>query len=595
MSTMRGPLLVAVSGPDGSGKTQLVGRIATALRERGFSVATAHCYGCVLCRRFSDPPQVREGEWARRRHDDPRVGSWFRRAHALLDLTELAVRVLALRLLVRVMARGRPMAVVTDRGPLDGLTKFGPVPGSLIARYFTRLARRYHTTLLMEVSPSTLLARGWDPAAGPPAVWWARFLKWARRLPSVTPVNGDMAPSTLVATAIGLVLDASRSAGLAVDATDTRKRVVLSIFDDFCSPHYRGGGAVVVEKVARRLAEEYRVSVVTAARRGSVRAQDGIRYIRLPVCWAGPRAGQLLFQAMLPFTAWRVPHDLWLESFTPPFSTSLLPLFTRSPVVGIDQGRSGEALWRKYHIPFFLIERIGFRCYRDIVVMNEADADAVQRLSPRAAVHVIANGVERQHVEEGRIGKGDYILFLGRIDIWQKGLDLLLKAYAHGRPPMPLVLAGAGTESEERKLDELLASETRDISRVGRAEEQRKRELLQHSAVVVLPSRHETFGLVALEGMSYGKPVLHFDLPALRWMRGGGDVAVTPFDVDLMGDRMRELASDASLRRSLGRKALLASQRYTWDEMSSRYLSLVRRLLNSPAATGRRARRGGMP
>ena len=39
-----------------------------------------------------------------------------------------------------------------------------------------------------------------------------------------------------------------------------------------------------------------------------------------------------------------------------------------------------------------------------------------------------------------------------------------------------------------------------------------------------MPSRSEAFGLAALEGMAYGRPVVHFDLPTLDWM--SGDVAV---------------------------------------------------------------------
>lgn len=149
---------------------------------------------------------------------------------------------------------------------------------------------------------------------------------------------------------------------------------------------------------------------------------------------AGPRAGQLLFLALLPLVARRIRHDLWLESFTPPFSTSFLPVTTGAPVVGIDQGRSAEALWRRYHIPFFLVERLGLRCYRHIVVMNAADGSVVRRLSPRADVQVIANGVDQRLLDENRLGTGRFILFLGRIDTWIKGLDLLLDAYDRSAP-----------------------------------------------------------------------------------------------------------------------------------------------------------------
>ncbi|MGW0121215.1 glycosyltransferase [Streptomyces sp. NPDC003327] len=626
MTTSRRPLLVAVSGPDGAGKSSLVRRVGTLLGERGFAVATVHCYGCFLCRRFPVPPRVRAAEepgrpappgsgtpgardpgaqrpggdeWARPAGRPERRGRRTRRAHAFLDAAELSTRIAAARLRVSARARGREAVVVTDRGPLDGLVKFDPPARSRAARAFLRIADRYGLTLLVETGPETLRGRGWEETAGPPALWWARYRAWSGRLPRVASLDGERAPSRVAATALELVLDAVRKRER--DAAG-RRHVVVSVYDDATNSAYRGGGALVVAKIAERLSEDFRVTVVTAGRRRGSEDRDGIRYVRLPVCGAGPRAGQLLFLAMLPFAARRIPHDLWLESFTPPFSTSFLPLTTRAPVVGIDQGRSAEALWRRYHLPFFLVERLGLRCYRHLVTMNAADAAVVRRLSPRATVQVIANGVEPHRIDEDRTGSGRYILFLGRIDTWVKGLDLLLDAYDRAAPPLDLVLAGGGTPAEERRLAALLAAHPRNTARsngspprirwVGYAGEERKRLLLRDAAFLVVPSRHETFGLVALEGMAYGKPVLHFDLPALRWMRDGGDLAVPPFDAAAFGEGMRELATDAALRRRLGRRSALAARHYTWDEMTGRYLTLARRLLETPARPRRPRKRG---
>ncbi|MGW2014830.1 glycosyltransferase family 4 protein [Streptomyces sp. NPDC001927] len=576
MNTSR-PLLVAVSGPAGASTSALVPRLARLLRERGFAVTTLDDRGCFLCR------------------GSARRGPWAGRAHALVHAGELTVRTSAARRALAVRALGRPAVVLTDRGPLDGLVAFGLPPGGGASGPFVRLARRHDLTLLVESSPTTAL-RGPDRegTARSPVLEGARYRAWAARLPRVVRLDGERAPSRVAADASERVLDTVRRRRLP-DIGDgppptARRRVVVSIFDDAGNPDYRGGGALVVEKVARRLADDFDVTVVTAGKHGGSRSRDGIRYVYLPVRRAGPRAGQLVFLTLLPVLARRLPHDVWLESFTPPFSTSFLPLFTRAPVVGVDQGRSAEALWRRYHIPFFLVERLGLRCYRHIVVMNEADASAVRRLSPRADVQVIANGVQQRQIDDARLGGGDHILFLGRIDTWAKGIDLLVEAYRRGRPPLPLVLAGSGTQAEERKLAALLAAHPGSVRWVGFAGEEIKRDLLRDSAFLVMPSRHETFGLVALEAMSYGKPVLHFDLPALRWMSDGGDVAVPPFDVAALGDRMRMLASDEAARRALGRRAGHAAQRYTWEEMTGRYLALTRRLIDTPAA-GRRPRR----
>ncbi|MFI6416354.1 glycosyltransferase [Streptomyces sp. NPDC050842] len=608
MTTSRGVLLVAVSGPDGAGLSSLVRRLATLLGERGVHVVTAQGHGCFLCRRFPVPPRVRdEGEpgerWARRASDPERRGSLPRRAHAFLHAAELAVRITVARLTAALRARGRQAVVLTDRGPLDGLVTFGP-PASAAAGAFRRLADRYALTLLVETGADTLLGRGRQVLAGSPAASRARYRSRSAQLPRVVHVDGERAPSLVAAGALEQVLDVVRTpppgreddGGRAESGADARQHVVVSVYDDADGPGDRGGGAVVVGKVARRLAEDFRVTVVTAGRRAGTEYRDGIRYVRLPVGRVGPRAGRLVFLALLPFAARRIPHDLWLESFTPPFSTGLLPLATRAPVVGIDQNRGAEALWRRYRVPFFLAERLGLRRYRHLVAMNAADASAIRRLSPRADVQVIANGVEPRLLDESRLGRGQFILFLGRIDTWAKGLDLLLDAYDRAGAPLELLLAGSGTPAEERRLAALVAARARGpeprIHWVGCADEERRRQLLRDSAFLVMPSRHETFGLVALEGMAYGKPVLHFDLPALRWMRDGGDVAVPPFDVAAFGDRMGELARDAALRRGLGRRSALAARHYTWDEMTGRYLALAHRLLDAPAPARRPRKRG---
>ncbi|MEU8530700.1 glycosyltransferase family 4 protein, partial [Streptomyces sp. NPDC048629] len=585
--TTDGVLLVTVSGPARSGTSSLVRRLAALLRSRGFSVGTARGHVCFLCHRFSGPPRVREREeeWAHRRYGPARSRSRRRRAHALLHAAELSARTGAARLLARARAHGRPAVVLTDGGPLDALASFDPNPGSTVAALYSSFSRNRDLTLLLEVSASTLAARGWARDWPSPHDLRERYKAWAHRLPDVAPLDGEAPPSVLARAALDFVLDTERSRAISArrraEAGARPRQIVVSTFDDAGNPDYRGGGALVVDKMARRLAEDFQLTVVTAGRRSGTRIRDGIRYVYLPVCWAGPRVGQILFQALLPLAARRVPHDVWIESFTPPFSTSFLPLFSRAPVVGVDQGRSGEALWHKYHIPFFLIERLGLRCYRNIVVMNEADAESVRRINPKADVQVIANGVEQQEVDESRFGEGEYILFLGRIDLWQKGLDLLLSAYRKGRPSLPLLLVGSGTEAEERKLRALLDRQGGDVRWLGHAEDERKHELLLGSAFLVMPSRHETFGLVALEGMSYGKPVLHFNLPALRWMRDGGDVGVPPFDVDALADGLRMLAADPQWRRRLGREARQAAQRYTWEEMTGRYVSLARHLLAS--------------
>jgi glycosyltransferase involved in cell wall biosynthesis len=363
-----------------------------------------------------------------------------------------------------------------------------------------------------------------------------------------------------------------------------RPRVVISSYDNPRSRHYAGGGSAVVALLAGWLETDFRVLVVTAGRRRGTAQHAGVRYRYLPVTWAGPRAGQLLFHALLPATARRIGHELWIESFTPPFSTSFLPLFSRGPVVGFAQNLSGREMSHRYKLPFFLIERLGLRCYRDLVVLNPADARTVRRYSPSATVRVIPNSVDLPDTDEREYGHGEHILYLGRVQVWEKGLDLLLAAYARSGAGLPLVIAGAGPKREERRLTALLAAAGPGIRWVGPVTGERKDGLLRGSAFLVMPSRSEAFGIAALEGMAYGKPVVHFGLPTLDWMTG--DVPVAPFDTGALAGALRDLATDPELRADLGRAARRAAREFGRDAAAERYRTLVRQLLGMAAGAG---------
>jgi glycosyltransferase involved in cell wall biosynthesis len=356
------------------------------------------------------------------------------------------------------------------------------------------------------------------------------------------------------------------------------RRVVISSFDNPAHPHYQGGGVAVIEAMARRLGEEFEVTVLTVGRRSESVVHNGVRYRRLPLQWAGPRAGQLVYHAVLPFAARRIRHDLWIENFTPPFSTSFLPLFVRTPVLGFAQALQGKELSRRYRFPFFLIERLGLRCYRDMLVLNPADYALVTAANPAAAVHLIPNGIQPVPLDEELLGRGEHILFLGRIDVWKKGIDYLIEAYERSRADLPLLIAGAGLPREERRLTALVAQTSADVRWIGHVTGERKRELLARSAFVVMPSRYETFGLSALEAMAHAKPVLHFDLPTLGWM--DGDVAVPARDTAALAEQLRALAGDEPRRRELGRKAHAAAQKLGHEETAERYLALARKLLS---------------
>ena len=321
--------------------------------------------------------------------------------------------------------------------------------------------------------------------------------------------------------------------------------------------------------------------MVTAARRGGTVVRDGVRYRQLPIGWAGPRGGQLLFHALLAFAVRRIRHDLWIESFTPPFSTSFLPLFSPAPVVGLAQNLSGEEMWRRYRLPFFLVERFGLRFYKDVVVLNPADRARVSGCNPAAEVRVIPNGMDLPEVDEECSSAVSTSCSWAGSTSARKGWTCCFRRTRGAGWPCRCSSQASARGARSASLRRCWPLPAAMSAGSAMSPASRSGSCWNDSAFVVLPSRYESFGLAALEGMAYGKPVVHFDLPSLRWM--DGDVRVPAFDVSALAAQLADLADHEKARLELGRAARAAAQRYRQEVTAVRYLELVRQILHAPS------------
>ena len=358
-------------------------------------------------------------------------------------------------------------------------------------------------------------------------------------------------------------------------------RIVISIYDDERNPHYAGGGATAVRQIAERLSEHHSVTVVSGSFRGW-QTESILPYKRryMRVGWAGPRAGQALYHIILPIYARRMNYDLWIESFTPPVSTSFLPLTSRGrPIAALVQMLTAEDATARYKLPFIAIEKLGLKVYRHFLVLNDVDRSVIEGVNPDAQCRLVRNGLTIPPMPSV-FGEGDYVLFLGRIDVRQKGLDILLQVYARSETKLPLVVAGAGTHREERRLAQLLGDANAQVVFVGHVSGQAKADLIRGSAFMVMPSRYETFGLTALEAMSHGKPVVHFELPRLSWIPQDAGIKVAPFEASGLAEAIDCLSADAEVRARLGRAARKAAESYDWSLVGPDIVCAIEELID---------------
>jgi len=364
-------------------------------------------------------------------------------------------------------------------------------------------------------------------------------------------------------------------------------RIVFSNYDTPGNPYYGGGGARAIHEVALRLARRHKVEVLGGGHPGAKPAErEGVRYRYLGPSAAGPKLGQVLFPVLLMREARRTACDVWIESLTPPFSTACLPKFTRAPVAALTQVLAGEGMRRKYRLPFDRFERIGLQAYRYAIATSKRLRERLLEINPRLLVETIPNGVRPDWIRAPLARREEHILFLGRIDIGQKGLDLLAEALdrARGRLPVPALLVGSGAPADERRLERLFARRRLDglIRRLPRVGEAEKAELYRRAMFLVLPSRYEASPLVLPEAFCFGVPAIMFHIPDLGEYPEAACVKVPPFDAAAFAEAMVALAQDAPRRRRMSRAAKEAALGYDWDRLAARYEAFL-------AAIGRSA------
>jgi phosphatidylinositol alpha-mannosyltransferase len=365
--------------------------------------------------------------------------------------------------------------------------------------------------------------------------------------------------------------------------TVSKPRVVISSYDDIKNPYYAGGGARSIAEVANRLSHALNITVLTGNYPGAKDTMlNGVRYKRIGPSFIGPKTSQLLFHFLLPFYLRKTPFDLWIESLTPPFSTSCLQLFTKKPVIGLVHMLSAEEMQRKYFLPFRIVENLGLKTYRNFITPTESTASRLAVLRLSSEIRTIPNGITPPKAAATPAATR-YILYIGRIEVVQKGLDLLVAAFNSTEVPKDakLVIIGSGVAREESKLRKLVQkSEARDrIELLGHVEGARKWRMLQQASAMVVPSREETFGITALEAMACGTPLVTFDIPGLEWIPNNCAVKVETFDSRALSDGIAQVLSNKSFAARISASARRESTHYSWNEIAGQYLDAIEHVL----------------
>ena len=191
---------------------------------------------------------------------------------------------------------------------------------------------------------------------------------------------------------------------------------------------------------------------------------------------------------------------------------------------------------------------------------------------------------------------GRMLLFVGRIEPL-KGLDVLLEAICimHQNEVLkenPFCLAIIGGDAEESaEYEDIEISRIKALSDkyglrdlvtfLGKKNQDSLPYYYSAAEAVVVPSQYESFGMVALEAMACGTPVVASHVGGLAYLVQDG---VTGFTVPVddpaeLADRLTSIIQDPGLRDQMGKQAVLLAQDYAWDKIATRLLAVYEELL----------------
>jgi phosphatidylinositol alpha-mannosyltransferase len=216
-----------------------------------------------------------------------------------------------------------------------------------------------------------------------------------------------------------------------------------------------------------------------------------------------------------------------------------------------------------------------------IAVSEAARQTLVEHMGGDAVL--IPNGVDCSlfgHGEplDGWPGEGGSLFFIGRIDEPRKGLQVLLAAMPSiiaAHPGVRLLVAGPGDVEEIR--GDLAPEVAEHITFLGLVDEETKARAFLSADVYVAPNTGgESFGIVLLEAMASGTPVLASDLEAFRRVTADGRAGASfaNEDPDDLARAAIALLSDQAERTRLSAEGLLRAREFDWETVAKRIVEV---------------------
>ncbi len=324
----------------------------------------------------------------------------------------------------------------------------------------------------------------------------------------------------------------------------------------------------------------------------------GDRFIQVGKPRPIPASGSIARVTVSPWLSSRVKDILDREKFDichlheplmPMLCTTVLRL-TQTPTVGTFHASGGKP-WYSIGTPLgkLLLKKWMSKLDCKIAVSPVA-RDYVYRHFP-GEYHIIPNGIDTKHfcpevapLDEFNDGKVN-ILFVGRMEK-RKGLNYLIEAYKRVKREVPnsrLIAVGPGTRLRRKYERQVARDGLEDVTFIGYASYRDLPRYYKTADVVCVPATGwESFGIVLLEAMAVGKPLVasNIDGYASVATHGAQGLLVPPRNPAKLAEALLTIMTDKSLQQQMGDKGRLTALEYDWEQVTRRVVDCYLDVIN---------------
>jgi glycosyltransferase involved in cell wall biosynthesis len=234
--------------------------------------------------------------------------------------------------------------------------------------------------------------------------------------------------------------------------------------------------------------------------------------------------------------------------------------------------------------PFFdMLRSIPIRACDQVIATTEMEKNHLLRRGVRKnKIKVIPNGVTLPPIDVQSKNLGCIVLCLARLDTVHKGQDILLRA-------MPKVLScisnaklwliGEGNDLPKLKeLAKKLKIEE-SVAFKGAIDESTKYYYLKNCSLLCVSPRTESFGIVYLEAMACGLPIVTTRVGGIPEVVGDSALLVPPNDPTALANALIQVLTDRQLAQDLSARGLCQVKNFDWNILTKKYEAVYQEIM----------------